>query len=117
MAIVYDVIISYSSLFSSKKAVYAVLRAEESYKTAYDIAQEKYDLGLVPKADVLKADTQYAQSILDRQKTENSFLNYQGAFSQLLNIPQGQSFSLEEPNIIINSKDIDSNIENLIEQY
>jgi outer membrane protein TolC len=114
--VIYDVIESYGKLFAAKEAVVTAKKSEGSYKTAYSIAKEKYDLGIVPKSDVLQADTKYAQSILSRQKAENTFLNYQGDFTRILNLKQGTEFTLEQPNFIWDFRNLEYNIDKLIDQ-
>ncbi len=112
--LIYEVIESYCNLFSSKEEVEAALRAEESYKEAYKMALEKYDLGLVPKADVLKSETEYAQRTLIKQKAENSTAIYKGKLLKLLSLEQGTNLNLLKPTLIQETDIINSNVNSLI---
>lgn len=112
--LIYEVIESYCNLFSSKEEVEAALRAEESYKAAYKTALEKYDLGLVPKADVLKSETEYAQRTLIKQKAENSTAIYKGQLLKLLSLEQGTNLNLLKPTLIQDINMINYNVNILI---
>lgn len=114
---IYNTIETYYNLFSSKEAVKASIRSEESYKVAYDIAKEKYKLGVVALADMLKAETSYSQSILARQKAENTEAIYKGQFLKTLNIPQGTEFKIASPSLVFGKDDIlKSKIDKLVEK-
>ena len=114
--LIYSTIEAYCNLFSSKKEIEAALRSEEAYKTAYEIAEEKYKLGIARKADLLQAKTDYAKSSLIRQKAENESANYLGQLLKLLNIKQGSKINIEKPEIINGLLIADEKIDALIEK-
>lgn len=110
----YSVIENYCNYYSSAEKVKSNMNFEKSYKMSYEIAEEKFELGLVPKADLLKAKTAYSQSVLTRQKSENEFFDYQGRFLSVLNIKQGTQLDLQKPVLIKSSYLIDENMDDLI---
>lgn len=111
---IYQTIESYSNLFSSKETVEAAKRSEESNKIAFEVAQKKFKLGLVPKADVFRAETNYSQATLNRQRAQNAAANYLGQFLQILNLPQGSQINISEPSFIKDDELLKQDVQSLI---
>ncbi len=70
---------------STLRLYYSILSAQGSYDVAREsfkfakeslmAARNRYDLGLVPRSDLLQAETSFAQSELSVQQAENAFLS------------------------------------------
>jgi outer membrane protein len=111
---IYDIIVAYSNLSAAQETLTASLKSEESNKLAFNLTNEKFNVGLAPKADVLKIESNYSQAILNRQKAENSVAIYLGNFLQLLALPQGTKIKLISPSFKENTEFADDNISDLI---
>ncbi|MBW1616011.1 MAG: TolC family protein [Deltaproteobacteria bacterium] len=114
--IIYSTIETYCNLFSSKKEIQAAVSSEKAYKTAYEIAEEKYQLGIVRKSELLQAKTDYAKSSLIRLKAENANADCLGRLLKLLNIKQGTKIDIEKPEIINGLLISDKKVAALIEK-
>ncbi len=114
--IIYSTIETYCNLFSSKKEIEAAISSEKAYKTAYEIAEEKYKLGIARKSDLLQAKTDYAKSSLIRLKAENASADHLGRLLKLLNIKQGTEIDIEKPEIINGLLVSDKKVEDIIEK-
>ncbi len=113
---IYQIIAAYSNLAAAQETLKASVISEESNKLAFDVVSKKFSVGLVPKADVLKIESNYSQATLARQKAENSVANYLGSFLQILNLKQGQKLKLKSPSFAKASDFLELDVQKLIDQ-
>lgn len=114
--IIYDIILAYSNLSAAQETLKAALISEDSNKLAFNVVNRKFEVGLAPKADVLKIESNYSQATLARQKAENSVAIYLGEFLQLLALPQGTEVKLVIPSFDKASEFFDKDITKLIQK-
>ncbi|MDR1691636.1 MAG: TolC family protein, partial [Rickettsiales bacterium] len=113
---VYDIIKSYLDYYSAIESVNAAQTSLKAYQKSYNIAKEKYRVGVVPRSDLFNAETQLAQAKLTLYKAQNAVLIEQGNFNKLLTLEQGQELRLEKPEFIKNVDEIEKNIDQLIDE-
>ena len=89
-----------------KQSYYGVLQAEKSLEVAQqsvkqlqahlEVAQSFYDVGMVPKNQVLQAEVTLAQALQDRTLAENRLLYAQAGLNTLLRRPLDTPMTLED---------------------
>ena len=100
-SVIYSIAESYYNLLSSEAKKTAALEIELSSQEAYKAASLKYNVGLVPLADKLKAKSSYSSSKLDRIKSENEIKQNKATLNNLLNLEPEYVLYIENPEINI----------------
>ena len=87
----------YYSVLSAQENHEGLQKSEVASKKAYEEAQSRFKLGLVPKSDVLQAETAYAQARLASAVAQKNIQLRKGALAQLLSIAPDTPFTLKMP--------------------
>ena len=95
--LLYDVSNGYYSVLSAQENHEGLQKSEVASKKAYEEAQSRFKLGLVPKSDVLQAETAYAQARLASAVAQKNIQLRKGALAQLLSIAPDTPFTLKMP--------------------
>ena len=95
--LLYDVSDGYYSVLSAQENYEGLQKSEASAKKSYEEAQSRFKLGLVPKSDVLQAETAYAQARLSSTVSQKNIQLRKGALAQLLSMEPDTPFTLKRP--------------------
>ena len=106
--LLYDVSNAYYSVLSSQENYAGLQKSEEASKKAQEEARSRFKIGLVPKSDVLQAETAYAQARLASEVAKKNIQLKKGALAQLLSMAPDTPFTLEVPaKKIVKEKEFD----------
>ncbi len=110
----YNVAESYYNVLSAEEKYEGLLKSEEASKKAYEEANSRYKLGLVPLSDKLQAETAYAQAKLETTVAKKTIALERGNLANLLNLPPYTLFKLYRQDKKIEDKVKLDDIEKLI---
>ncbi len=110
----YGVAESYYNVLSAEEKYEGLLKSEEASKKAFEEANSRYKLGLVPLSDKLQAETAYAQAKLETTVAKKNIAIERGNLANLLNLPPYTLFKLYRQEKIIEDKVKLDDIEKLI---
>lgn len=91
---VFNVVQAYYNLLSADAELKVAKENEETYRTSFNIASKRYELGLVSLSDKLNAETSYAQSQLTTVQAGNSVELAKGTLAELLNLSAATQLNL-----------------------
>ncbi len=95
--VLYNVADTYYGVLSAEEKYEGLLKSEEASKKAFEEADSRYKLGLVPLSDKLQAETAYAQARLETTVAKKTIAIERGNLANLLNLPPYTSFKLYRP--------------------
>lgn len=96
--VLYNVLQAYYQWFTDQAALDATRESVISAKAALDAATAKQAAGTVTKADMLQAQTQYQQALLNQITAENTFQQSQGKLANAMGLAPNIPFTLEAAN-------------------
>ena len=103
----YSLIKAYYNYLDSKENLEKTLEIVEAAKLNYQISQEKFNLGMITKKELLTSETSYYQEILSKQKLEATEKENYFSLLNLLNIPLNEKINfayLDNSQIVIKEK-------------
>lgn len=110
----YNVADKYYSVLSAEEKFEGLQKSEEASKKAFEEANSRYKLGLVPLSDKLQAETAYAQARLETTVAKKTIALERGNLANLLNLPPYTHFRLYRQDKTIEDKVKLGDIEKLI---
>jgi outer membrane protein len=94
--LIYDLINSYYSLLMARADEDTTKNSLDIAQKSFDMAAKKYKLGVVAKADKLKAETQLASAKVNMQKATGARYIAEAKLLNQLSFPQGQHSGLDD---------------------
>ncbi len=95
--LLYDVAQNYYAVLSAEEKYEGLMEAEKSSQKAYEQANSRYQLGLVPLSDKLQAQTSYEQAKLASNVARKNIALERGNLANLLDMPPYTLFDLKRP--------------------
>lgn len=111
----YNVAESYYNVLSAVDNYDSLKASEESAKKAFEEANSRFKLGLVPLSDKLQAETAYAQARLNTTVGKKQIALKKGAFATQLNLPPYIDLKLQKINKKVTDKKTLDKVNKLIE--
>ena len=96
---------SYYSLYSAQSAEEAAQLDTENAKADYDLAQKKYEVGLVAKLDVLQAKSNYEDSLYTLEDAKGKVKSAKAELAQVIGVAADTMFDIAVP-----AKELPTNI-------
>lgn len=113
--LLYNVAEAYYSVLSAEEKYEGLLESEKASQKAYEEADSRFELGLVPLSDKLQAETAYAQAKLSSTVARKDIAIQRGILAQHLNLPPYTHFKLERREEKLKDNEHVDKIEKLIE--
>ncbi len=88
---------AYYNYYSSQSAVEAAELDVENTKTDYDAAQQRFDVGLVPKLDVLQAKSNYENSLFNLENAKGALKTAKAVLAQAIGVAADTNFDIVSP--------------------
>jgi len=94
--LILEVKTAYFSILRAQKANEVAIQAVKQRQAHLNVARNFYEVGMIPKNQVLEADVLLAVAIQDKIKTENAVLLSKASFNTILRRPLEEPLEIED---------------------